>query len=393
MSYSRHLSLFPVLCALVLVAGIGFATGRVTAGGAAERAAPVATPTRGPTLPRSPSPSRSPAPSVTPSASASGSGPAPGRRDRARFSPYVDVSLIDRTPLAATARATGSRDFTLGFIVSDGGCAPTWGGTGGLRGSPVAAEIEQLRAAGGDVRASFGGADGVELAQACPDDESLATAYREVVETYRLTSVDFDVEGSALADGAANARRDRAIDRLQQEAADAGRVLDVTFTLPVMPEGLDATAIDLLRGAVDAGVHVTAVNIMTMNYGSQYTGPMGEYAIKAARATHKQLRGVFGLGVTEAWQAIEVTPMIGVNNVAPEVFQARDAEQVVEFARSVGLGALSMWSVARDRACPDGPQPHPEPSCSSIDQEPGAFLRAFAAYAGLARPASTATGE
>lgn len=384
MSYSRHLSPTPVLCALVLVAGIGFATGRVTAGAAPERAAPIATPTK--------APAPSPASSAAPSTSGPGSGPGPGRRERARFSPYVDVSLIDRTPLAETARVTGSRSLSLGFVVSDGSCAPTWGGTTGLRESPVAAEIDQLRAVGGDVRVSFGGAHGTELGQACPDDESLAAAYRKVVETYRLTSVDFDVEGSALADGAANARRARAIDRLQKEAADAGRVLDVTFTLPVMPEGLDDEVIALLQGAVDEGVDITTVNIMTMNYGSQYTGPMGEYAIKAARATHKQLTSLLGVGEAEAWQAIEVTPMIGVNDVAPEVFQPRDAELLVEFARSVNLGGLSMWSVARDRACPDGPTPRPEPSCSSIDQEPGLFLRTFAAYAGPSGPTPPRTG-
>ncbi|WP_030582901.1 hypothetical protein [Streptomyces anulatus] len=37
-------------------------------------------------------------------------------------------------------------------------------------------------------------------------------------------------------------------------------------------------------------------------------------------------------------------------------------------------------TVKGDRACPGGPKPEADATCSSIDQEPPAFTKAFAAY-------------
>lgn len=98
----------------------------------------------------------------------------------------------------------------------------------------VAAQIGSLRAKGGDVRVSFGGASGSELATTCSSADALAAAYGKVVDAYKLTKVDFDVEGGALPNTAANTRRAQAIAKLQAQHPG----LDVSFTLPVMPEGL-----------------------------------------------------------------------------------------------------------------------------------------------------------
>lgn len=240
----------------------------------------------------------------------------------------------------------------------------------------MASQIGALRAKGGDVRVSFGGAAGSELALRCSSADELAKAYGKVVDEYKLTKADFDIEGAALPDTAANSRRSQAIAQLQKSHPN----LDVSFTLPVMPEGLTQPGVDLVADAKKNGVKISAVNIMAMDYGPAYSGDMGQYAIQAATATQAQIKGVLGLSDAAAWKAVAVTPMIGVNDVATEIFKVEDATQLVDFAKSKNLGWLAMWSSARDKECAGGAKPTADATCSSIVQEPLAFTKAFAAF-------------
>ncbi|WP_030765101.1 cellulose binding domain-containing protein [Streptomyces sp. NRRL F-2664] len=327
-------------------------------------AAPTTAPTASAT---SPAPTRTAAPSPTATAPAPTGG--------ARFAPYVDTSLYPAYDLLDTAAQTGVKEFHLAFITSGGGCAPLWGGVTDLANDRVAAQIGALRAKGGDVRVSFGGAAGHELALNCATADDLANAYGKVIDHYRLTKVDFDIEGAALPDTAANTRRAQAIAKLQKSHPG----LDVAFTLPVMPEGLTQPGVALLADARKNGVRVDAVNIMAMDYGPAYSGDMGQYAIQAATATQAQIKGVLGLSDAAAWKAVAVTPMIGVNDVVSEVFTVADATQLVEFAAAKGIGRLAMWSSTRDKQCAAGAVNRADATCSSILQQPLAFTRAFAA--------------
>ncbi|MFE2977664.1 cellulose binding domain-containing protein [Streptomyces sp. NPDC059258] len=341
---------------------------------------PSGRPTDAPTAPPTPTATPSSTPSAptsppTPTPTATGR-PGGGGETGARFAPFVDTSLNPAYDLLDTAEKTGVKEFHLAFITSGGGCAPLWGGVTGLGDDQVASQIGALREQGGDVRVSFGGAAGAELALNCSSADDLAAAYGKVVDAYDLTKVDFDIEGAALPDTAANTRRSQAIAQLQKTYPD----LDVAFTLPVMPEGLTQPGVDLLADAEKNGVRVDAVNIMAMDYGPAYSDDMGAYAIQAATATQAQIKGVLGLSEAAAWQAVAVTPMIGVNDVVTEIFTVEDAGQLVEFAEEKGIGRLAMWSGTRDKACPGGPKPEADATCSSIDQEPLAFTKAFAAY-------------
>ncbi|MFJ6782653.1 cellulose binding domain-containing protein [Streptomyces yangpuensis] len=339
-------------------------SGRPTARPTAT-AAPTTAPTAAPT---SAAPTRTASPSPTATAPAPVGG-------GARFAPYVDTSLYPAYDLLDTAAQTGVKEFHLAFITSGGSCAPLWGGVTDLASDRVASQIGALRAKGGDVRVSFGGAAGHELALNCATVDELAAAYGKVVDHYKLTKVDFDIEGAALPDTAANARRAQAIAKLQKSHPG----LDVAFTLPVMPEGLTQPGVALLADARKNGVRVDAVNIMAMDYGPAYSGDMGQYAIQAATATQAQIKGVLGLSDAAAWKAVAVTPMIGVNDVTSEIFTVADATQLVEFAASKGIGRLAMWSSTRDKQCAAGAVNHADATCSSILQQPLAFTRAFAA--------------
>ncbi|MFD9685291.1 cellulose binding domain-containing protein [Kitasatospora sp. NPDC059088] len=356
-------------------------------------ASPTATATAGPTATATatatgkPTPTATAKPTATPTATPTVTGvPVPPAGTGGGFAPYVDTSLYPPYDLVATAKATGVKRFTLAFVVSGGGCVPKWGGVSDLSADAVAAQIGALRAIGGDVRVSFGGANGSELALACGSTADLAAAYRTVIDAYGVTRLDFDVEGGAIDDTAANTRRAQAVAQLQREAAAKGSPLDVSFTLPALPSGLTQDGVDLVAGAKAAGVAIGAVNIMAMDFGDGVApnpqGRMGTYAIAAATATQAQVKSVLGLDDAAAWRKVAVTPMIGVNDVASEVFTVADAEQLADFAAGKHLAWLAMWSGTRDKACAGGARPTADASCSSIVQQPLDFTRAFGRYTG-----------
>ncbi|KMS90797.1 MULTISPECIES: cellulose binding domain-containing protein [Streptomyces] len=330
---------------------------------------PAPTPTSTPTS----APTSTPAQSGTPTPTGSTGS---GSTASAGFAPYVDTSLYPAFDLLGAADATGVKNYNLAFLTDGGGCTPKWGGVTDLSSDAVAAQIGALRAKGGDVRVSFGGASGSELATTCSSADALAAAYGKAVDAFKLTKVDFDVEGGALPNTAANTRRAQAIAKLQARHPD----LDVSFTLPVMPEGLTQDGVNLLANARSNGVEIDTVNIMAMDYGASYNGDMGTYAEQAATATQAQVKSVLGLSDAAAWKAVAVTPMIGVNDVSSEVFKVDDATQLVNFARSKGLGWLSMWSATRDKQCAGGTKPTADATCSSLTQDPFAFSKAFGAY-------------
>ncbi|MFB8237766.1 cellulose binding domain-containing protein [Kitasatospora purpeofusca] len=373
------------------------ATATATATGTARPTtgapSPTGTATVRPTAPVTPTPSATttataapttPVPTTpAPTATATGT-PAPA--GGGRFAPYVDTSLYPPYDLVATAKATGVKDFTLAFVVSGGGCTPKWGGVTELADDAVAARIGALRAIGGDVRVSFGGANGSELALACSSVADLTAVYQRTVDAFGLTRLDFDVEGGAIANSAANTRRAQAVAQLQKNAAAKGKALDVSFTLPALPSGLTQEGVNLVADAKNNGVAIGAVNIMAMDYGDGVApdpqGRMGTYAIAAATATQAQVKSVLGLDDAAAWRRVAVTPMIGVNDVASEIFTVADAKQLAEFARSKHLAWLAMWSGTRDKACEGGAKAYADASCSSIVQQPLDFTRALGAYTG-----------
>lgn len=312
--------------------------------------------------------------------------PASGSWPATFFAPYVDVTLWPPPHLPTLMASTGARYFTGAFIVARQGsaCDGAWGGY-----EPYTPEqgflkdqLAELRALGGDVMVSFGGAAGTELAAACATAESLAAAYQEIINAYQFTHIDFDIEGIWVAQPASITRRSQAIRLLQESAAAAGRELHVWYTLPVLPQGLTHDGIAVVRAALEWGVNLEGINLMAMDYGANAAPPqsatMGQYAIRAAESVHSQLASVYsaaGQGRTtqQLWSMIGLTPMIGQNDVAGEVFTLSDAALVRDFAASRGLGMLSMWSVTRDQSCPGGPSQWASATCSGIVQDAGEF--------------------
>ncbi|MBG0853313.1 chitinase [Streptomyces spinoverrucosus] len=285
------------------------------------------------------------------------------------YAPYVSAVTASDNDSAGSPTT-----YNLAFVISDGSdCTPKWNGTYAIDDSAVTSRISQLAGSGADVRVSFGGASGKELAASCDSAEELARAYADALDAAGASRADFDIEGDELTDSDSVALRSAAIAALQEERPD----LEVSFTLPVMPSGLDDDGVALLESANDHHVQVSTVNLMTMNYGSSYTGDMGDYAEQAATAAHDQLADIFGLSDAAAWRGMALTSMIGVNDVDNETFTLDDAAQVREFAEEQQIAWVSMWSTFRDQQCADAAQDDASTNCSGVEQSSGAFAEAF----------------
>jgi len=308
-------------------------------------------------------------------------GPPPPPPSGKVFAPYVDMGLTADWQLTTIQQQSGIKVFTLGFVVGNGGCTPTWGGVGATvandtlpNGTTIVSLVQSIRAAGGDVIISFGGASGTELAQGCSTVSSLQAAYQSVLTKYSANSntpvrLDFDIEGGATTDQASITRRDQALKALK--SANPGLV--ISYTLPVLPTGLIASGVNILNSVKADGLSLDVVNVMAMDYGSANDngGQMGLSAQQAASNTHNQ---VVAAGLSAS---IGVTPMIGINDVNTEIFQLADANSLLNFANANSyISRIAMWSVARDNGSCAG-QGFASPSCSGISQSNWAFANVF----------------
>ena len=288
---------------------------------------------------------------------------------------YVDITLgnIPQPPSGLT--------LLLAFVTAGPrGCTPTWGGILPLDDPGVLDRVRQWRHAGHELRVSFGGELGTDLAQRCADERQLAAAYRQVVTTLSPAVLDFDVEGAALADSTAIHRRSAALRLLQADADAAGRPVRVMFTLPAHTEGLTDPALSLLADAHRTGVTADAVNAMTMNYGQAPADPAGT-ALTVASAVHDALVKLEpDADSAGLWRRVWVTPMIGRNDADAEVFTLADADRLATLARAKGLGGVAFWSLARDRPCPSSSS-DVSSTCSGVDAAPGDFATALARFA------------
>lgn len=319
------------------------------------------------------------------------------------FSPYVDMTLWPTYDLASAARNQGIRHFNLAFVVAAGNGAPCWGGQstygidGGEFDTKLRAQVQSVRALGGDVAVSFGGANGQELAEVLTDPAALKAAYVKVIDAYGLTRIDFDIEGAGVNNRAAIDRRNSVVAQIQSERAAAGKSLEVWFTLPVLPTGLTADGLYVVNSAIKAGVGLGGVNIMAMDYGD-YAAPnpdgrMGDYAIQAATSLQAQLKQALpAYSDAKLWSLVGVTPMIGRNDVTNEVFDQTEARELLAFAGQKGISMISMWSLSRDQQNPNGLILGVETNSSSILQQPFEFSKIFLSHeASTTQPAPAPT--
>ena len=309
-----------------------------------------------------------------------GSGTLPGVA-----APYVDMGAWPTPVLTQLSASTGLKQFSLGFIINGTAkCTASWFNAFDPATGWGKSDFDAVRAAGGDIRPSFGGENGTELAQSCTDVPSLTAQYQKVVDTYALDRIDFDIEGGAVADHASIDRRSAAVAAVQAVQRAKGRALSVSLTLPVLPSGLTADGVYVLQSAASHGLAVTTVNVMAMDFGDSTApnpaGKMGTYSIQSAQSTRAQIASVWpSLTTAQTWAMVGVTPMIGQNDAADEVFQISDAQQLITFAQQNHLSELGFWAVTRDQPCGSAGSLS---TCTKIATTPYQFSKLFAAYTG-----------
>jgi len=282
---------------------------------------------------------------------------------KTEYAPYYEIgadtgafkSLVDMQT------KSGVQDVTLAFVLSGGnGCSTDGTISGELK------DIKAFVAAGGHVKASFGGADGKYVEANCSDATSLAGVYSSFVDATGITDLDFDIEQKAMLTADMNARRGQALKMVQDSKG-----IQVSLTLSTDDEGLDSGAIACLQGAVTAGVKILHVNLMVMDYGDQPKGtPIAPIAIGSLNGALTQVKKIIPtLTDDQAWAMLGATPDIGQND-DNEIFTLADAQALTDFAMQKKLALITFWNIQRDQTCGNG-------ECSENDKANFDFSNIF----------------
>ena len=320
------------------------------------------------------------------------------------FSAYKDTSInMDwntnvistlvpgtRTPLVDDMVAHGAKTVTLSFATGECG-SENWGGVPGP--AMASTNVPLLTANNIDYILATGGAAG---SFTCGSDAGME-AFLARWASPNLIGVDYDIEA-----GQSEAQIGELIQRIIVAHAKYP-TLRWSLTLATLANndgsptavslGSAATSSFNIKGnqTLDAvkerlgfdGTEATwpsyvTVNLMTMDYGAPSKGvcvvsgglcDMGQSAMQAAYNLHDHW------GVP--WSNIELTPMVGGNDVQDEHFTLEDTDEMTAFAIERKLAGVHYWSYDRDIDCPKGPA---SPTCNSLGGVgPHGFLSRFIA--------------
>jgi len=276
------------------------------------------------------------------------------------FSPYLDLNLAveGQMPLANTFFAANTKAIiqwpttpplntlrTLTLAFASGECGKEhWGG---LDANKLAqANLPALQQADVNYMISTGGSDAIFT---CSSEAGMA-AFINRYQSSHLLGFDFNIEAKQTPE---------LIRQLVHQVGIAMRQhpeLRFSFTLAATAanggNSLNQTGQWVMQAIEAEGLQNHYVNLMVMNYGQASSGAcvvradrcdMAASAVRAVNNLHRKYR----LPLSR----IEVTPMLGINDVTSNVFTLEDARQLASFARSQGLGGLHYWSLNRDTPC------------------------------------------
>lgn len=306
------------------------------------------------------------------------------------FSAYKDTSInMDwntnvvstlvsgtRTPLVSDMTAYGLTTVSLAFAIGECG-SENWGGVPGA--AMASANVPLLTANNVDYILATGGAAG---SFTCGTDAGMK-AFLDRWASPRLIGVDYDIEA-----GQSEAQIGELIERIKG-AHTQYPTLRWTLTLATLANNDGSPTARSIGASAPSSFNIkgdqtlmqvksrlgfdgtpatwpsyVTVNLMTMDYGGPSSGvcvvangacDMGQSAIQAAY----NLRDHWGVPFTN----IELTPMIGGNDVQSNVFTLQDTDEMTAFAIANKLAGVHYWSYDRDVDCPPGSA---SPTCNSL---------------------------
>jgi hypothetical protein len=197
----------------------------------------------------------------------------------------------------------------------------------------------------------------------------------------QLIGFDFDIEHGQTA-----AQIDSLVDRIAL-AQRAYPQLRFSFTIAThaasdgSERSLNETGEQVLAALRKHGVQDYVLNLMVMDYGPASRKvcvvrrgrcDMGASAIQAAHNVHRKYKVPYA--------QIELTPMIGVNDVVENVYTLDDARATAAAVRKLGMAGIHYWSLDRDQPC-SKPSRGAEPNCNSMTNVPASAYRSILAPA------------
>lgn len=264
------------------------------------------------------------------------------------YLPYLDVSVNALwsdwqnypngrpNPLYAK-RANDERidGLMLSFITLSVQRTACWAAQPTMPISWVAPLTRELKANKRRVHVSFGGAANADISTQFSVEE-LEKTYLQVIDDLQADGLDFDLENGLY-------NVERICQALQRVQAKKPHVM-ISFTLPVMPDGLTSTGQAIVTTAKRYGL-LFVLNGMAMDYyQAQYANQMGKAAEQAADSLAHYLDALYQ-GAPRP--GVAVTPMIGMNDDR-STFTLRDAKNLGRYARHAGLSFIGAWSYNRD---------------------------------------------
>ena len=149
--------------------------------------------------------------------------------------PYYSTLDSSGPDLGSVMSATGQKAFEMAFILANSSsCSPSWDGSDPVSSdTQVASVINEVRADGGDVIVSAGGYNGTKLGQVCSSAAATAAAYQQVITTYGLHAIDFDLEEPEIENSTAISYELGAAQILQQNNPG----LFISITMPSTTTG------------------------------------------------------------------------------------------------------------------------------------------------------------
>ncbi|WP_435745601.1 carbohydrate-binding protein [Microbacterium sp. PMB16] len=274
------------------------------------------------------------------------------------FSPYKDItrhmdwntndlqsaasgSVKPLTGAGSTfADVPGLNSLTLAFAT--GSCAnETWAG---VDKAAMKAQVAKLSAAGVDYTISTGGAAGAFTCASQADFNTFVNTYAGP----HLRGIDFDLEGGQTASQV------ESLVAVAKGAEEAYPNLRFSFTIATLAAsdgsfgGVNELGAQSIKAIERAGLKNYTINLMTMDFGPASAGNcvvVGTRCDMAASTIQavKNLQHTFGIDA----KRIEVTPMIGVNDVTDEVVSIKDIAVIADYAKK-NLAGLHIWSLDRD---------------------------------------------
>jgi chitinase len=289
----------------------------------------------------------------------------------------VATTQVLGTPqvLAATPRAVlmpGAQALTLAFASGECG-QEKWGD---LSARAVAhANIDTFKRAALPYIISTGGEGNIFTCGTDAAMEQFVARY----ESPMLLGFDFDIEAGQTPDMIRSLLQRIKVAQLRRPHLRMSFTVATHAASDASQASLNSQGKQVLAAIREVNLNNYFINLMVMNYGPAKPANCVvregrcDMAASAAQAV-QNLHNRYGIPKAQ----IEITAMLGINDVVENIFTPADATALARLVRQEQLGGLHFWSLDRDGPCAGGATAV-SPTCSSLNAHSAlAFSRAFA---------------